>query len=175
MTQPAAFSSGDFEPSGGLDDALENVFDDVPLDAQESLDSDDLGDTDAGEDPLDDSWDPPDRASADTRRRLTSAERRTGPTLERQLAQEDPDIDPYLEAEVRESGAVLDADVSGVGSPPSYLDGTDTRIAGLVADDEGGYSPGESELLAREVRASRDRPADAASPEEDALHLDPGR
>jgi hypothetical protein len=51
-----------------------DVLDDVPLSAEESLDSDDLGDTDAGRDPLDDSWDAPDRPA---RRWTSSSPRRS--------------------------------------------------------------------------------------------------
>lgn len=85
------------EPTNDYQDAGE--LDDLPLSVEESLDSDDLGDTDAGRDPLDDSWDPPDRPSSETRRRPTAAEGLAGSSLDDHLAQEIPDIDPYQEAE----------------------------------------------------------------------------
>jgi hypothetical protein len=105
MTEPAEYPQDGFGTSG--------VLDDVPLSVEESLDSDDLGDTDAGLDPLDDSWDPPDRPSIETRSRPTATERRAGGSLEALLAQEVPDIDPYAEAERAESGRVLEDDVAG--------------------------------------------------------------
>nr|MDT0664839.1 hypothetical protein [Micromonospora sp. DSM 115978] len=61
-----------------------------PLDASESLDSDDLGSTDAGLDPLDDSWDPPDRPSGALRHGNTPREERDGESLDDYLAQEQP-------------------------------------------------------------------------------------
>ena len=76
-----------------------DVLDDVPLSAEESLDSDDLDNTDAGRDPLDDSWDAPDRPSGETRARPTAAQRQAGSSLDEQLAQEIPDVDPYADAE----------------------------------------------------------------------------
>jgi len=76
-----------------------DVLDDVPLSAEESLDSDDLGDTDAGRDPLDDSWTAPDQPSPETRARPAAAQRQAGSPLDEQLAQELPDVNPYEDAE----------------------------------------------------------------------------
>ncbi|ADP84492.1 hypothetical protein [Pseudofrankia inefficax] len=81
------------------DDDQAGVLDDVPLSVEESLDSDDLGDTDAGRDPLDDDWEAPDRLSAGTRARPTATEGRAGSSLDEQLSQEVPDVDPYEDAE----------------------------------------------------------------------------
>ncbi|WP_241834532.1 hypothetical protein [Pseudofrankia asymbiotica] len=87
------------EPTERLEDVgSAEVLDDVPLSAEESLDSDDLGDTDAGRDPLDDSWDAPDWPSGETRARPTAAEQQAGTSLDDQLAQEIPDVDPYADA-----------------------------------------------------------------------------
>jgi hypothetical protein len=161
MTEPADIAREAFDSSG--------VLDDVPLTAEESLDSDDLGDTDAGRDPLDDSWDAPDRPSAETRHRPTPAEERAGASLDAQLAQEVPDVDPYREAERSESGAVLDDDVAGLTIPFGGDDG-EVRLSGLVADDASG--PGGEVLTGRPTKYLGDPETWPLAPEEDALHLD---
>ncbi|MBL7495524.1 hypothetical protein I6A84_10970 [Frankia sp. CNm7] len=173
MTKPA-----EYRPDG-VD--MFNVLDDVPLTVEESLDSDDLGTTDAGLDPLDDSWDAPDSPSAETRQRPTANERLAGASLDEALAQEVPDVDPYLEAERLETGLVLDDDVEGVDTPFAESN-PGPRLAGLVADDAAGL--GEP-LTARPVNARTLRRTGEAglagqgdgeawplAPEEDALHLD---
>jgi hypothetical protein len=162
MTEPAEY------PQNG--DNLSGVLDDVPLTVEESLDSDDLGDTDAGLDPLDDSWDAPDRPSAEVRERPTATERLAGASLDDQLAQEIPDVDPYLDAERTESGLVLDDDVAGTGTPFTDAD-LDPRPGGLVFD--GG--PLDDRLTARSVARSAgtvDELEWPLAPEDDALHLD---
>jgi hypothetical protein len=162
-----------------LDYEVDREPTDIPLDESEMLDSDDLGSTDEGRDPLDDGWSPPDRPSRPTRRPTTPREEREGPSLDRLLAQELPDPDPYLEAERRESGAVLDADLYGTGSPDigstdlldDFPDSDDARVAGLVAPDEGVHPPREREMLGR---ATGEAPGSGRLPppaEEDALHL----
>jgi hypothetical protein len=158
-----------------LDNEVDQELTDIPLDESEMLDSDDLGSTDEGRDPLDDGWSPPDRPSRPTRRPTTPREDREGPSLDRLLAEELPDPDPYLEAERRESGAVLDADVYGPGSTvviDDFPDGEDERVAGLVASDEGVRRPQDPEMLGR---ATGEAPGGGQLPppaEEDALHLD---
>jgi len=162
MTEPAEY------PQNGSD--LSGVLDDVPLTVEESLDSDDLGDTDAGLDPLDDSWDAPDRPSEEVRSRPTATESLAGTSLDDQLAQEVPDVDPYLDAERTESGFILDDDVAGIGTP--FMDGDpDPRPAGLVADS----SPLSDQLTGWSVARPLDPAGDLAWPlaaEDDALHLD---
>jgi hypothetical protein len=157
-----------------LDNEVDQELTDTPLDESEMLDSDDLGSTDEGRDPLDDGWSPPDHPSRPTRRPTTPREEREGPSLDRLLAQELPDPDPYLEAERRESGAVLDADVYGTGSTElleDFPDSEDERVVGLVAFDEGAHHPRDPEMLGR---ATGGAPGGGQLPppaEEDALHL----
>jgi hypothetical protein len=117
------------------------------------LDSDELGSTEAGRDPLDDSWDAPDRPSTTVRFPTTPREEREGPTFDRLLAAELPDADPYLEAERRESGPILDADVYGEGT------------TALTLEDE-------EDLIARESPNGRDTDNWADPAEESALHLE---
>ncbi|SNQ47350.1 conserved hypothetical protein [Frankia canadensis] len=148
---------------------------DAPLESTEMLDSDDLGSTDAGRDPLDDSWDAPDRPSSATRYPNTPREERQGASFDRLLSAELPDADPYAEAERRESGAVLDADAYGVGSTGLMADDqTDGEVSALVEPDRVAGEDGG--LYARETRRARGRGRedDGWSPtaEESALHLD---
>ncbi|WP_035923011.1 hypothetical protein [Frankia sp. QA3] len=116
MTQPASDSE-----SWNLEDS--------PLEPAEMFDSDELGSTDAGQDPLDDSWEVPDRPSAGVRYPHTPREERAGSSFAEQLAAELPDADPYLEAERRESGRILRADVYGE-------DTAGLEDAALEVDDE---------------------------------------
>lgn len=138
VTQPAS-------DSGSWDQ------DDSPLEPAEMLDGDELGSTDAGRDPLGDSWDAPDRPSRSVQYPNTPREERRGATFDRLLAAELPDTDPYLEAEREEAGQVLEADAYGEGSTTS------------AADDDG-----------ERPRAERDANAGnwAEAAEHSALHLE---
>jgi hypothetical protein len=149
MTEAAEYRRG----SDGRDGYVTGgALDDVPLTVEESLDSDDLGDTDAGLDPLDDSWDAPDRPSFETRLRPTATESLAGGSLAEHLAQEIPDVDPYAEAERAESGRVLEDDVvlagERPGGPPGgpgnpgYLAGGDEQ----AAEDEAARNDGKNEI-----------------------------
>ncbi|MCK9923121.1 hypothetical protein MXD61_14785 [Frankia sp. AgPm24] len=111
MTQPAA-QSGEW-----------SVQDD-PLEPAEILDSDELGSTEAGRDPLDDTWDAPDRPSDNLRFPATPREERRGASLDRLLSAEVPDPDPYLEAERRDAGR---EDV-GDGEENGYSGDRDGRV-----------------------------------------------
>lgn len=144
-----------------------------PLDKTEITDSDDLGSTDAGLDPLDDSWDPPDRGSVLVRNPSTPAENRQA-SFDRQLAAEIPDPDPYAEAERRESGAVLEADVYEDESDPTGTldDAENDRVrSSLVQDDDGTR---EVDVVAREAGDEPRGETWERSAEEDALHFDRG-
>jgi hypothetical protein len=171
MTEPATLPD---DPAGDSDVRPDEAdVDGRPLDVSESLDSDDLGSTDAGLDPLDDSWDAPERPSGGLHHGNTLREQRDGESLDQYLAQELPDIDPYREAERRESGAVLDADV---------YDDTTTRPTDQPYDsleplgelvDEG--SDIEARLAAFNRRADQDGTPNSPQrpPEDTSLHIDP--
>jgi hypothetical protein len=169
MTEPAE----SFGPAEGFvrDDDLSGVLDDLPLTVEESLDSDDLGDTDAGQDPLDDSWDAPDRPSSETRQRLTATERLAGSSLDDQLSQEIPDVDPYRDAERSEAGYVLEDDVAGVGTPVLDVE-PESRPGGLVADGPFDGDPLVGWPVARPTPDPGDDGGWPLAPEDDALHLD---
>lgn len=132
-----------------------------PLERAEITDSDDLGSTDAGLDPLDDSWDPPDRPSRLISNPITPREERAS-SFDRQLAAEIPDPDPYAEAERNGSGSADGPDI--------YPDGPsgDSEF-----DDSGLDQVVESTDGAHRARTPTDHEAWRRTAEEDALHLDP--
>src|SRR5262245_40277909 len=83
---------------------IDDVDDDVglasdSLDESEVLDADNVVGMDASSDEIDDSWDAPDRPSPAARFRPTLREQREGVSISRSLAQEQPEPDPYAEAE----------------------------------------------------------------------------
>ncbi|WP_131765729.1 hypothetical protein [Candidatus Protofrankia californiensis] len=152
-----------------------------PLEQSESLDSDGLGSTDRGFDPLDDGWDPPDRFSAGERFGTTAQEQRIGESLDSLLAQEQPEPDPYTEAARLESGEVLEFDVyasiDDAVERPLSLDGEGKPDDSptLLTDDEGVRNVTTGELVARGPVGGRSRGRDetrlAGAPEEDAVRI----
>ncbi|WP_052914651.1 hypothetical protein [Protofrankia coriariae] len=158
-----------------------------PLEQSESLDSDGLGSTDRGFDPLDDGWDPPDRFGPGERFGTTAQEQRAGESLDSLLAQEQPEPDPYDEAARLESGEVLEFDVySSAGGYSSAEDAVErpTALDGdgepddaptLLTDDEGVRTVTTAELVVRGPVGGRARGRDGArpagAPEEDAVHI----
>ncbi|WP_250279733.1 hypothetical protein [Frankia sp. Cppng1_Ct_nod] len=153
-----------------------------PLEQSESLDSDDLGSTDRGFDPLDDGWDPPDRLSPGERFGTTAAEARAGESLDSLLAQEQPEPDPYDEAARLESGAVLESDVyapagGADGQPADPDDGGDSPPT-LLTDDEGVRKVTTGELIAHGPAGGRSRGHEPGphygAPEEEAMRISDG-
>lgn len=146
---------------------------DALLDTEESVDSDNLGELEDGKDPLDDTWDPPDGPSRAGRFGTTATEQRDGESLDDLLAEEEPDVDPYLEAERLESGETLESDVADVRTvgPGDLLDdtGADPDPSQLVADDEGAHDDETPELIAHDGGGSG---GGGGGPEDGALHID---
>ncbi len=135
-------------PESGIDD--EGV-----LDASDTLEGD------PGDDPLDQGVVPADRWSPAERYGTTAAEEEAGESLDELLAQEEPDIDPYAEA---------DEDLA-VDATPAGGYSSDPRAGRLVAPDEGAHSSTETDLVASDAGID----AGAASAEEAAVHrLDSG-
>jgi hypothetical protein len=139
----------DSERVGYADDDDDDEPDSGPLDESEVLDADNLLGTDADSDEIDDSWDAPERSSPATRFGTTTREQREGLSIARSLAQEQPEPDPYAEAE---------------------------RLEEEDADSE--YSEGMNELIdhaegppAARQAAGRRRPK---PPEEDAIRVEWG-
>ena len=133
-----------------LDDP--GIEDDGVLDASDTLEGD------PGEDPLDTGYEPPDRWSAGERYGNTLSEERAGESLDQLLAEEQPDVDPYAEAEEEE----LSED------GPLGTDTPEPRAGRLVAEDEGAHPDTEADLVATDVGID----SGAASAEEAAVHIE---
>ncbi|MCM3884440.1 hypothetical protein [Frankia sp. R82] len=133
---------------------------DAPLEPAEILDSDELGSTEAGRDPLDDTWDAPDRPSENLRFPATPREERRGASLDRLLAAELPDPDPYLEAERRASDPE--------GTRDDYTDGDGHPGEGSYPGDTG-----SDDYTGRDSHADRGMAARrTGTAEERALHIE---
>ena len=144
------------------------------LEDYEVLDSSDTLDGAPGDDPLDRGVVTPDRWSAGTRYGTTAEEQQEGASLDRLLAEEEPDVtaDETEEAEEAyddESGSfdgdedIADEDIDGLGLD----DGPDPRAGRLVAEDEGAHPAEEADLVASDVGVD----AGGASAEEAAVHV----
>lgn len=141
-----------FDPDDEIYDSSSELEDDGVLEAADSLEGD------PGDDPLDPGIIPPDRWSAGEGYGTTLAEERAGESLDRLLAEEEPDIDPYAE----DSPAGEDADERLAGG-----DIADPRAGRLVAEDKGAHPDEESDLVARDVGID----SGAATAEEAAVHV----
>jgi hypothetical protein len=95
------------------------------------------------DDPLDSGWVPPDRPVALDRPGLTADEQRTGESLDRRLAAEEPDVSDAPDAEREE------------------------RTGRLVAPDEGVHPGTDGDQFARDVGVD----GGASSAEEAAMHI----
>jgi hypothetical protein len=120
----------------------------------------DLGDPDV-EDPLDRGYSPPEKWSAAQGFGNTPYEEATGESLEQRLAQEQPEPDPYEEAE-----RATDPDAAEL-----LADGEvgDRRAGRLVDPDQGLGVDTEGDLVADDVGID----GAAASAEEAAVHVIP--
>jgi hypothetical protein len=142
-----------YDPSS---DPEENELeDDGTLDAYDTLDGD------PGDDPLDTGILPPDRWSAGEGFGTTLAEERAGESLDQLLAEEEPEPDPYADADLLPDELLVDEDDSLAD------DGEDPRSGRLVAEDEGAHPDREPDLVARDVGID----GGAASAEEAAVHV----
>jgi hypothetical protein len=135
-----------YDPSSDLEEY--EIDDDGTLDASDTLDGD------PGDDPLDQGIVPPDRWSAGEGFGTTLAEERAGESLDQLLAEEEPDVDPYAEAELHADDPLAD-------------DEQEPRAGRLVAEDEGAHPDVEPDLVARDVGID----GGAATAEEAAVHL----
>jgi len=142
-----------YDPSS---DPEENELeDDGTLDAYDTLDGN------PGDDPLDTGILPPDRWSAGEGFGTTLAEERAGESLDQLLAEEEPEPDPYADADLLPDELLVDEDDSLAD------DGEDPRSGRLVAQDEGAHPDREPDLVARDVGID----GGAASAEEAAVHV----
>lgn len=105
------------------------------------------------DDALDEGYSPPEKWSPAEGFGNTPYEEQVGETLDQRIAQEEPEPDPYLEAEEGNE------DVGGeVG---------DVRAGRLVAEDEGTHEDTEADLVAEDVGIN----GAGASAEEAAVHV----
>lgn len=122
---------------------------------------------DLGDDPLDRGVAPPDRWSAGMRFGTTAEEEEEGESLDRALAEEEPDItfDPDDEPPEDPAGDYDAADeyIDGL----LLDDGPDPRAGRLVAEDEGAHLVAEPDMVARDAGIS----GGASSAEEAAVHI----
>jgi hypothetical protein len=127
--------------------------DENDLDDDSQLDASDTLEGDPGDDPLDAGIIPPDRWSAGEGFGTTLAEERAGESLDQLLAEEEPDPDPYADADL----------------PAGRLDDgqAEPRSGRLVADDEGSHPDAETDLVAHDVGID----GGAATAEEAAVHV----
>jgi hypothetical protein len=143
------------------DGSPDELEDDGVLDAADTLDGN------PGDDPLDQGIAAPDQWSAGERYGATSAEERVGESLEQLLAEEEPEGDPYADAELSPDEGVgeewADEEVDGL----LLDDGADPGAGRLVAGDEGAHPDEEADLFARDVGID----GGAASAEEAAMHV----
>ena len=132
------------------------MYDPAGLDASDTLDGD------PGDDPLDQGIAPPDRWAAGAAFGTTETEEQDGESLDQLLAEEEPEPDPYTEAERVQYGDEdrRADDLFGDAGPQA-------RAGRLVADDEGGPADSEPDLVAHDVGID----AGAASAEEAAVHV----
>jgi hypothetical protein len=143
----------------GLDQADELTIgaeDDGVLSNADSLEGDPAGEE------LDPGYAPPDGWSASDRFGTTEAEEEQGESLDQHLAEEQPDVDPYAEAEEEDE----ESDTEG-----QYLEETDEqdpRAGRLVAEDEGAHPDSEPDLVAQDVGID----AGGAGAEEAAVHVE---
>jgi hypothetical protein len=145
--------SDDREEYGDL-----SIDDEDQLQPGDTLDDGDLVDV------LDRGYSPPDHPPKGYDDYPTEAERLQGESLDEKLAEEEPDIDPYAEAEADE-----DADTEDENALDEQLglDEADLRSGRLVQPDSGLGEDVDSQELATDVGID----GAGASAEEAAMHI----
>src|SRR5215510_15038897 len=132
------------------------------LEDYEVLDSSDTLDGAPGDDPLDRGVVAPDRWSAGIRYGTTTEEEQQGESLDRLLAEEEPDVAAF-DADDDGDEDIADEDIDGL----LLDDGPDPRAGRLVAEDEGAHADEEADLVASDVGPD----AGGATAEEAAVHV----
>lgn len=137
------------------------------LEDYEVLDTSDTLAGEPGDDPLDRGVVPPERWSAGMRFGTTAGEQQEGESLDRLLAEEEPDIafdaDDEDPSDVAGDEDAADEDIDGL----LLDDGADPRAGRLVAEDEGAHPDSEADLVARDTGID----GGAATAEEAAMHV----
>jgi hypothetical protein len=136
-------------------------YGDYSVDSDDQLQPGDTLDDPDVDDTLDRGFSPPEKYSAAQGFGNTPAEEATGETLEQRIAQEEPEPDPYAEAEeASEMMAADEDDDHEVG---------DRGAGRIVEPDEGAHEDTESGMVGTDVGID----GAAASAEEAAVHVIP--
>jgi hypothetical protein len=137
------------------------------LEDYEVLDTSDTLTGEPGDDPLDRGVVTPERWSAGMRFGTTAGEQEEGESLDRLLAEEEPDV--AFDADDEEpSGVAGDEDAADEDIDGLLLDdGADPRAGRLVAEDEGAHADSEADLVASDTGID----GGAATAEEAAMHV----
>jgi hypothetical protein len=151
------------------DEADREVYgDSQPVDDEDQLQPEDTLDDGDLDDVLDRGYSPPDRPPAGYDDRPTGAEQHAGESLDKRLAQEEPEPDPYAEAaaevEARENDENATLDEQHDHDPGATAD---PRAGRLVAPDEGLGEDESPQELATDVGID----GAGASAEEAAVHI----
>ena len=121
------------------------------VDDEDQLQPEDTLDDRGVEDVLDEGYSPPERYSPAESFGNTAYEEETGETLDQRLAQEEPEPDPYAEAETEDVGGEVG-----------------TARAGRLVDEDQGLGPDEEkDLVAEDVGID----GAGAGAEEAAVHI----
>ncbi len=142
----------------GLDQVDEMT---IGAESDDQLSDEDTLEDDPTGDPLDTGIIPADRSAPGNEYGTTEAEARAGEPLDMLLAEEEPDIDPYAEAEREDEEADSEEEFLEEEDVP------DPRAGRLVAEDEGAHPDAEADLVANDVGID----AGAAGAEEAAVHV----
>ena len=135
-------------------DGDQEIYGDYSVDDEDQPSNlEDLGDGDV-DDPLDRGYSPPEKYSAGQGYGNTPWEEEHRETIDQRIVQEEPEPDPYLEAERRQE----DLDDGEVG---------DVRAGRLVDPDQGTGPDEEKDLVGEDVGID----GAAASAEEAAMHV----
>jgi hypothetical protein len=156
-TAPDMADSEPDDPTGldQVDDLSTGAENDGVLEESDTLEGGPTGD------PLDTGILPTDKWSAGEGYGTTEAEERAGESLDQLLAEEEPDVDPYTEAEREDEEADTEDEFLEENDLP------EPRAGRLVAEDEGAHPDEEEDLVASDVGID----AGAAGAEEAAVHL----
>jgi hypothetical protein len=142
----------------GLDQVDEMT---IGAESDDQLSDEDTLEDDPTGDPLDTGILPADRSAPGDEYGTTEAEARAGEPLDMLLAEEEPDIDPYAQAEREDEEADSEEELLEEEDLP------DPRAGRLVAEDEGAHPYAEADLVANDVGID----AGAAGAEEAAVHV----
>src|SRR6478672_4288864 len=110
------------------------TYGDMSVDDEDQLQPGDTLDDGDLEDVLDRGYSPPDRAPKGYDDYPTEAERLQGESLDEKLAEEEPDVDPYAEADAEDDE---DHEDENALDEQLGLDEADARTGRLVQPDEG--------------------------------------